>query len=857
MEPFGRRGVALGITLLIVAILTVTLFAYDLFSRRQRERLVHGNLADVVSIMARNGLDFASRALESANLETGRLLRESAAPQLFSTEDVPSVDLATGTCYSDGTPLDEGDLLDRIAGDWQKCLNEYTDPAARGGNETGFPSHPICDEIGVAARNIFKIRPNPDATDFIAGWDPVEKHGEIQICCRVTFRGISRVALACKQFKIVSMIPGPYCRFTLFNQTLPNAHSLNVVKNQYDGSFDDRGEASPRPLVLLNGPEQALSFPLPSPTQSGNREELMRNGWVYLGVSPGGTGSRQPENLDGGVVLRLPSGFLPRSGDPPIWSVSPGDPRFRGLGIGGHIFLTLPIRLGNGKLGVFPYSVVPSGVFDPQACGGQWSVKAHFQGFYTQDSGNNDPNNEGAAGLKFWNSTRGPLRLEECTSSWILPYGIRGTLSRTLAVGPAFTEFLEFFTLEGASFKGILLPPKKGETGFDPNDPVECSTGNAPGLTYKDLFIPHSEDPAGKTGLCSLKSVCPRVWESVLEVGRNHGIALNLLFDMMQYNELPDLESSRSRLPWGIGQLPALSQWIPGNNSQTPLNEMESTSPSGHPGMQPLSNFHLWRFHDPPACGIEACEKTVFLGDLRKLYFRNRTGSLPPFDDVVSKGLLKRVTHLIDLRGKSDAEVTGLLGREVFTVRSSPGGRKTFLWNRPGIVLLRRDPRDGDVRIPFPIEFGQPGILILEHGDLCLDGSVTELPGGAPQEADGMARNPFSLVALDGNLRIPPEKLVQAYLVALNGSLSKDSGRGGRLLASSGGGGPNSNRMRIEGGLAVFEMAGETDSTLQDFRFGGMIRFNPRFNPCGEKASENYRLVIDSQAERVLIGGGE
>ncbi|MBF0544705.1 MAG: hypothetical protein HQM08_09740 [Candidatus Riflebacteria bacterium] len=848
----SRKGVVFAIVLLLLSFLGLFFFAYRQMVSTQNRESAHLAESELTSRLAVEGVEFLGNVLRNANFMHGSELKDKILPSFFKTQNLNDKDLvlASGTCLPGGTPKDPNYWLDKAAADFQMCLEQIS--RSFQGNQN---LHPFCQGLGIKFDKLSCLRMHPPrALDLESGWDIFERRGEVVLSCSVYFMGASRLAVARRQFKLVSFIPGPYSRFTLFVHHAPQSGCYNVVHNCFDGSIDTRGGDTFQPLVLYN-----TTAPMNeecSASVSSAKEELHTKGWVYLGQCPQGNWNRDPSSLNGLVSLRIPSGYFPRNSastieDTPVSSSNSAS------GEGGHFYLCPPATLKNGNIGAYAYPVQDSGLHNSNISNGPFNINMHFQGFYTYDPTTNDQNDKGAADLGLWAGVSGSLQPENCITSWIFPFGDRRQPSRSLIFGAAFAEFLQYYTLSGPNGTAVILG-RNDPTYFDPNSPVMLKPSLVNMPNSNDFFVSTSADPPGKPGWLACQMVMPRIIQARSFGNVCCGVAANLIFDMMAYQQLPDLNRSRSIEPWGIGQLPTLSFSIPGNNSTLPLNDMDTMSPNFHSCIQPLTNVHIQRYHDSGTFSQNADENTVFLGNLQKVFFATKPSNQPPFNECVVDGLLSRVTHLIDLKGVSGNLQKEILCAQVFNSSADATGREEWSVNKPGIFLLQRNTNDDDLVLPSPIRLNKPAIIILNHGNFAVQEKIVDISAAGTGNRQKAPSIPFSLVALDGNIKIPPEKEIHAFLVALNTSLSVAPNSAGKILSSSSTSGAGTNsRMIIKGGVAVGEVATNAGkSTISEFPAGGVIRYNPIFNVSLPSVWGTYGLIVEDQNASLEICGG-
>ncbi len=857
----NHRGVVLPAVFLVLIMLGALIFAYHSFSRSQAFRLHHGEISESAGALSLSGARFLANVLQAGSREIRSSFRNDVSRLFGLGADLPeTVSIDSGSSGS----------LRKVRDEFQRS---FLDPLP-------LDVRPVCEEMRATFREVSPLHPTlvSEATlrrILQSGRDGVEKKGRIELSCSIRFprgfarssRGIARKASIVREFRIVSMIPGPYARFTLFAPYTPHEDAFNVVSSDIRGVYSAQ---SPRRLILINGPDPLDTSLSPSEMQKRNDPslQLARNGWVFLGP-PGDRTATTERNRP--VFLKVPSGYDP-PGDQSLVTTDPfhsypnwRDPKSdQGLenALGGNIYLSWPANIGG--------TLVPAANdFDCPGLRSSFQAKSlHFGWFSTAHS----------PGIWFKpvpDSTGGalpaPLESGDCLSSWIMPFGTRQFISRTLVFGKVLADFLRYVQIisRAGDFQGVLTWDRfSNREAFDP--------GNSPKFVYKS----NSFGPQSYASLLT-----PPYWNAYLSLLPTRGnfpvqkmlagIPFNLLFDMMNFGgELPSFLEWKSR-EGGIGTIRD-RELVPGVYDPTrgvylgSMNEGDLPEKAGGPGrpwrnILPTAGVQFWLSSAESPQSGRMDPSTYFSGNLLECRFKRVTPKR--FDSFVEEGLLSRVTHRITIRetpGSQRGEITSLLEQGVLDL-SDDGS--VFVFRRPGIYLLERASTT-DFDIPKPILLEGSGILILENGNFRIGGvDVDE----RHLNSDGTSPFLFSLVALDGHIKLPPAgstrgtKPVHAFLAALNPLPNGGSGyEGGGILALKDSGRNISSRLFVSGGVAAFEVADSSRSGMvpyrtmfRDFAGGGIIRYNPVFNPSAPPTTERYQLVTSPCDSVISISGDE
>ena len=806
----SKRGMILGMVILVSLILGVLIFSYNSMVRQQNIRAHHELIGEVAGMLAMTGVGlFAEKIDSSVNS-----IIMTMAPVLLSSVPTTST-ISVGSSHP---------TCDQVRKDFDLLLGQLSHLT----DNSVIPARtPRCVSMDVSFESIRQISPSTNSDQFRAGRDPVEKVGEIVISCTVEHRGVGRKAQMRRQFRVVSLVPGPFCRFSLFVPFTPWPYSYNSLGVKYNGKPDPTythpfptPQNFTNPLKIYNG---TASF---ATTGTANdRQDLQNRGWIFLGPS------REPST--GTVMLRLPSGFDPDTG--------------------GHFLFCLPPNIVSGKETVRPERIEDTVNFNipvPPAVA-SFMIGGLFQGFFTFDPGLPAPNQQkGAAGFKFpsglylWNglvlNPSIPWAQSDrwlCASSWLYPFGDRGNPSRTLMIGPVLAGFLKLYFVKSIppnwkfNFQAIDAPQY---------NPASMVDGNM-GMKYKELFrIP--DDTAANAGYTSYTRVMPcNLDVKPSAYPPTAGIAFNVLFDFMKY---PPIGSGYPALDEGSPALGAFTNpfFVP--------NAAEMRAPSsGIPGLHPFEDVKILFTESGGSDPAVSPDNCYFSGNLLNFRF-------------TSENLLGRVTHHLNLgectsQIEENSQLKDFLFRPAVAADNAPSGPNWLVPKRSGIFYIKR--RSGAstggerLKLPGKIFLTRDLTIIVEMGDLEIPDRIeSKKVGDAPEHL-------CSLVVLDGSLFLGTTDEIDAYLVALNPGPGGGKG-GGKLLSSSPSPG-SVRRMNIFGGLAIWEMGLYQNSpertTMTDFTDAGLIQFNPRFNPSSELYPNSRTFIMEEKASQLIVTGAE
>ncbi|MBF0544847.1 MAG: hypothetical protein HQM08_10455 [Candidatus Riflebacteria bacterium] len=833
--PNSTRGIVIPVVLVSIAVLTITICAWNVYSRGKLFETRHDELSSACVFLANNGAHFLADAVENPNfkaksqLQAG--LRDLFQPSLYPLQNVQITNR-------------ECDFCELVRKEFQRFLGTLD-----------YLGNPKCIETKICFKDIKPlINFSGDILNrkaFLSfGHDSVEKIGKAEISCTVSisasiFSLIIRTVTIERDFKLVSMIPGPFCRFTFFLSQAPSENSFNTVKNDISGKYLGN---SPQRVVLINGTDTFdTSENFPVIERNDTKKILKENGWIFLG-SP-----NSPKNIIGKVSMNIPSGYdpplgrFPLSKDPfleyPTWV----DPIY-GVGVssalGGGIYLGWP-EFHNGSL-------LPAGfTFKCPELKEFYKATRILNGFFCgiEKSGmwykpSENSINNGVA-MK-------SLQADDCLTTWLMPFGTRHYISRSLVFGKVFANFLSYVQLSGPEKNTqFVLKPAIGK-GFDLSIPLDFAfkIGNPP-MYYSDIF----ESPGG-TGYLNSLPTCGGfpLRKTVL------GYPMNILSDLMRFDgNNPEILEWKSS-PGGIGDQDD-PELVPGyrheNAPPKKLNDLpgpETVSPNlPNRGIQNTTDIPIWLSGKVSTQPKVDDEKLFFWGDLSSLSFQKDNDK---FSGFVENSFLPRVTQVIDFSGFGEDDRKAekwLLAQKILRIDQTGN---YYVFQKPGIYLLKRKRLD-DFAFDKPILLKASGIIALENGNFKLSGVDVE------QEdllECGISPFLFSILALNGKIKINDNrtpgksKPIHAYLAALKKTLSREDC--GVIEDSEGGLNGNASKILVSGGVAFSALPTANSNPgngIMWFGGGGIIRYNPLFNPSLAASIEKYSIVFVNTDEKVRV----
>lgn len=795
--------------LLVSILMAVFIFSFNSIVRQRNTQAHHLMISETANYLAISGLRLLSDKLGSSYESTIK----NGCPQLFTKS---AAEIGSSIDITSSNPI-----CADVQNDFQNFLNsldELKEPGLMG-------AYPICLSMEIKLEDLQDLTPDTTAEQFQAGRDPVEKCGQLVVRCAVEYRGLRRQAEMARQFRVVSMVPGPFCRFSLFVKKTPYPDSYNAMGVKFDGTVDTAyshppaaGRTFKAPLTVFNSTETAnIAADVPERNELVDKEHLRTRGWIFLG--PAGTGA------DEAVFIKIPSGFDPAAG--------------------GHFMLGWP---SISALPVLAPEIIEDNInfaVSDDFPNHEFSLGAKYQGFYTWEEGNQ----YGAGGKNLWpglaaGSSFVPSDHLRSASTWLYPFGTQNRESRTLVIGPVLAGFLKFFFLRGKNtstadeYKGLWS--SMSESMFNSKVAANQTLQGFAGLWDGTL------DPAiygvdfFKMGYESFKKLMP--YNSLPDPSPPlpaNGIAFNLIFDFMKYQR--DLYPDLSAAP-GISAAAydAEKFLVP------QAEEMRTCAVKGiHPYDELGIYFNENGQYDPNA-SPDNC------------YFAGNLSSITIFD---SNLLSNRITHKLDLRTCANtAEEQEAVEKFLFKPSGS-GAAAVNETDKPGIFLIKRRPgitdsySDALVISNRPIKLVKPMIVIIDQGSLVIKHDITSgMTDGAP---DCLC----SLALVKGSFFIDGAgftRTIHAYLASLDPTA-------GRLLRPPTVSSSAPERFVVHGGLALSEIGlyenpmndplNHLGTTMSHFIQGGEVHYNPRFNPSSQAYSDSRVFVIEDTAGRLTIEG--
>ncbi|MGM0599527.1 MAG: hypothetical protein ACQETH_06875 [Candidatus Rifleibacteriota bacterium] len=791
---------------MISILMAVFIFSFNSIVRQRNIQAHHLMISETAGYLALSGLRMLSDKLGNSYETT----LKTACPQLFTeTAD----DIGGDINLSSSNPV-----CTQARNDFQNFLNELDQLKAASVDD----SYPVCNSMSIVLEDIQGLTPDTTNAQFQAGRDPVEKCGKLVIKCEVEYNGLTREAILSKQFRVVSMIPGAFNRFSLFVKRTPYPDSYNCMGIKFDGSIDSSYSHLPAdhktytgPLTIFNGTDSAnVTSSIPERTSTEDKEHLRNRGWIFIGPA-GATGNES-------VFLKVPSGFDPLTG--------------------GHFMMGWPSVSAMPVLA--PEIVTDSTNFAPDSdfADYNYNLGAKYQGFYTWETGNPF----GAGGKNLWpgltsGDTFQPSDHLMSASSWLYPFGNQSQESRTLIIGPVLAGFLKYYFIRGinttssAPFKGLW--GELSETDFNTRVTNNESLQSFTSLWAGSLNPPIEGGNLFRNGFDSFKTIMP--YNSLPDPSPptpTNGIAFNLLFDFMKYQRsaYPNLNDAPSTAAVAYD---AESFLVP------QAQEMRSSTV---PGMHPF-NFTGIYFeengqYDPNAFP----DNCYFYGDL---------SALSVFD---SNLFSNRITHTLDLKDcSSTAEESEVVEKYLFKDTGSVNET-----DKAGIVLIKRRSGVGNnftdslVISSKKVSLIKPQIVIIDKGSLTIKHDITaNMDGGAPDCL-------FSIALINGNFFIDGS----GYSRTVHGSLISLNDNAGRLLRPVSVSTSAPKHFEIHGTLALTEIGlysstmsdplNHLGSTMLNFTDGGEIHYNPRFNPSSPSYKDSRIFTIEDTSGHFEIRGG-
>ncbi len=801
----GKRGFLLGVVLLVCVLMGVFIFSFNSIVRQRNIQAHHLAISETANNLAISGL---------------RLLSDKLGTSYETTIQASCPNLFTKTAEEIGSSIDitsSNPICDSVKNDFQNFLNSLDEL------HDSTNGYPVCHSMNIKIENINRLTPDTTPDQLQAGRDPVEKCGQITVRCVVEFRGLTRQATLTRQFRVVSMVPGAFSRFSLFVKKTPYPDSYNSMGIKFDGSVDTNYVHPPAsnktflgPLTVFNGTDTSpVNNDVTERTDTVDKDHLRSRGWIFIGPS----GSAADES----VFIKIPSGFNNLTG--------------------GHFMMGWPSLSAMPVLS--PETINDTTNFAPESdfANHEYDLGAKFQGFYTWEDGNPF----GAGGQNLWPGLAAgasfvPSDHIRSASTWLYPFGNRSRESRTLVIGPVLAGFLRTFfyrgknTSTGNTYKGMWTGMSESlfASKIAANHGIESFTGLYDGIIdppipATDFFINGYDSFAKLMPYNSLPNPSAAI--------PTNGVSFNLIFDFMKYQ--------RSQYPKILEAPSICAMSYDAEKFLVPqAQEMRTCAVKGIHPHDEVGIFLQENGQYDPNTSPDNC---YFYGDL---------SALTVFD---SNLFSNRITHKVDLSACANlAEEQTAFEKFLFRkVGSGPSARNET--DKTGIFLIKRrnsvtEEHSDALKISsLPLSLVKPQIVILNRGSIIFESDVTSsVSHGAPDVL-------FSVALVKGHFFIQGSgatRKIHAYLI----SLANDAGR---LLKSPTPGGPQS--FEIHGGLALTEIGLYEDpmtdpknylgTTMLHFINGGEINYNPRFNPSGTAYANSRVFVIEDTAGQFSIEG--
>jgi len=762
----------------IIFVAVVFLFAYNFVARRDSVKAHHERLGETNSLLALSIADLIFQQLHSRPA-----FYNSLVDQNF---------LCSTSCQDYQVDSTRISLLIKTIND-----NLAQFPDQLGGT-------PRCDDLAITFSEIQPIAPSQAVDQLQAGRDSAEKSGIMTVKVKVDYLGLMRSATVKRQFRVVSMVPGPFARFTLFTAFTPWFFGYNAIGTHLDGTVDSSythtlpGNVKfSAPLKLINGVD----------SENEKATVMKQRGWVFLGPVAQGSDNAP-------LLLQIPAGYGSN---------------------GGHFHFAKPVVNAGGKPIVPPGDIVDqAGIYNLSS--NNLRMGSTFSGFFTDsDAG------KSAAELGVWPQIDARPKWE-CASTWLFPYGDQANPSRTLIIGPVLAGFLRYHFLESqdklwrmiiadSSFEPVAAIANAGYKA-DANHPAYTAAA-----ADSDAVVPRYIDVfnGGENAFNQVRPI-------VVHPSYSLPVAFNLLFDFMEYPTgnyvYPSLKGEMINIA-GYMRQPFFTTMTAGDIPD--INHMNSPEFPNPKGIHRFSG-------EGSVITLNDSALPAGTSTLDKIYFKGNLKDFALISNEQARNLPGRTTHLIDIRDREAAQEDKAFHESVFIKRNG-----VYYPQFNGIMLVRRSEVNGAARaltMPAPLELDRSLVIMVDNGDLLISGPITSpmaatYGGEAPQHL-------LTLAALQGNIQLGTAQEIHACLVALKHGTGQ--GDGGRLLSAS-----NNHEINIFGGLAVHEMALYPASgfrtTMADFYRGGTIRYNPRFNPSSDFYREYRTLIVADKSDLIKFQG--
>jgi hypothetical protein len=798
-----KSGFVLGIVFMCLMLAAVFIFSYNSIVRHQNLRAHHEKISSMTESLARAGVLLLTEKLGNKTHELiqvyAPVLKSKTAEETGPTLTLNSLDI----------------LTEQVRTDFQTFLNSSEEIAYK---ESGFTKYPVCNDMKISLDKIKRLTPS---NIINRGHDPIEKYGQIIIECEVEYKGLIRRATAVKNFRVVSMVPGPFARFSLFVSQTPDPLSYNSMGINLSGATDHSfiHPSLPKkvnnPLVVINGTDsQSIEDVADSNkerTLQDDKNSLLKRGWIFIGPTI--------SNPSEAIYLKIPTGIEQNNS--------------------GLFMFGLP---SNGKLEQWK-------IYDPQNFSEfpdlDFDYTETYYGFFT---GPNKCNGTMGLWTGFPNDPQDARMMS--ASTWIYPYGNKNNLSRTLVVGNVLAGYLKLCLLKAKNssykivFKGI------DEADFN-NLAIDGATNKISSLGLHDPN--HSDKEKYDQYLIndyfksyeSFKLLFP--FNSCVSKDNFAGISFNAIFDFMKYKR------QTAVIPTNPGI--ATSEF---EDDEIRVPGIKRMNENIIKGIHPYDKFGIYFKENGNYDFSSFPDNCYFYGDLTSI--RPKVGVQQP--GASNSNLYERVTEIIDItKAKNVREETDIVENFLFRPRVI-NGNMVNVPRRAGIFhLIRKEDvstHQGEAIIISrkPIVVTEPFVILVSNGSIEIPYDII-----SPWK-DGAPENLASIIVEYGNVYLTNRnggtdvRRLDAFLCALG--VEDPTNKEGRLLSDG-----QIKRFQINGGLAVKEIGFHTgeksknlDTTMIHFVDGGRIKYNPRFNPSLPSYQDSYEFITERTTPKIIITGG-
>lgn len=799
-----RSGFILGLVFLSLILAAVFIFSYNSIVRHENLKAHHEKISSITESLARSGV-----LLLNHKIETDSQTIMNQYIQVLKTKTAQ--ELGGAVDFTQLRPL-----VDKIRDDFNRFLTACNELAYK---ENGIEKYPFCNGMKIGFADIKRLSPGPADR----GHDPREKYGSLILECEIEYRGLIRKATLTKDFRVISMVPGPFARFSLFLSQTPFQFSYNAMGvdllgkavENYQHPLLPTGNTphARKPLVVINGPETTSLGEVVSnniqESEEDDKKHLLNRGWIFIGPTPGST----PE----AVYLNIPTG---------IEDVTSGLFMF-GWPINGKLVQLkieddINFKSSNGS-------------------GLNYCLAQTNYGFYANISETN-----------LWPGFEGDARLRSA-STWLYPFGNRNSLSRTLIVGNVLAGFLKLNMLKDNDsdykivFKHFTQDEYNGFITATATDKITMLGMHDPAHAMAEAYDAVKISEFFKTGYDGLKMLAPYNSTHISnQTTTNPGVSFNAIFDYMKYNRtsFPDpRDPSLAKSAYDADKI------------RVPAASRMRTAPDngGINGVLPHDQFGIYFKEGAPYDCLSSPDNCYFYGNLTKIRFNENNSNI-----------FERVTETIRLEEAADpAEETRIVEKFLFSPEKIPelGGEEANVPRKSGIFHIIRKQglsaslNDAIIISTKKIYVSRPFIVLISNGSVNLTKDIVAKKVNQSPEMLASILLSYGDFYLSGHEVSKEQRKIDAYLAALGNEDSSD--RVGRLLSSG-----KVTSFEINGGLALKHMGlfpesdKNAETTINHFPDGGTIRYNPGFNPSLPSYADAYEMAVESGAAQIIVTGG-